>query len=203
VDGELVGEVAPLGHLDGVDLADEVGDRGVGGGQLLAEAGVAGHPGDGRVVAVGGDEVAGVARHGVVGVVVDLAAGHDRHPLVEQSDQRPDHAGLGLSPLAQQDDVVAGEDGVLDLREDGVLIAHHPLDDGLARRDAGQGVATHLVLDGDRSPTRRPELAQGRGPGRGGCRGSIRIGLRLNCRLGRLGHDGQATAGPTRRPGRR
>ena len=44
VQRELVGEVAALGHLDGVDLADEVGDRGVGRGQLLAEAVVAVHP---------------------------------------------------------------------------------------------------------------------------------------------------------------
>ena len=38
VQRELVGEVAALGHLDRVDLADEVGDRRVGRGQLLAEA---------------------------------------------------------------------------------------------------------------------------------------------------------------------
>ncbi len=56
--GELVGEVAALGDLDGVDLADEVGDGGVGGGQLLAVALVAVHPFDGGVVAFGGDEVA-------------------------------------------------------------------------------------------------------------------------------------------------
>ena len=48
VDGELVGEVAALGDLDGVDLADEVGDRRVGRGQLLAEAAVAVHPLDRR-----------------------------------------------------------------------------------------------------------------------------------------------------------
>ena len=60
VQGELVGEVAALGHLDGVDLADEVGDRRVGRGQLLAEAVVAVHPRDRRVVALGRDQVAGV-----------------------------------------------------------------------------------------------------------------------------------------------
>ena len=51
VQGQLVGEVAALGHLDGVDLADQVGDRGVGGRELLAEAIVAVHPVDRRVVA--------------------------------------------------------------------------------------------------------------------------------------------------------
>ena len=38
VERELVGEVAALGDLDRVDLADQVGDRRVGGGELLAEA---------------------------------------------------------------------------------------------------------------------------------------------------------------------
>jgi hypothetical protein len=47
VEGELVGQVAALGDLDGVDLADEIGDGGVGGGQLLAVALVAMDPVDG------------------------------------------------------------------------------------------------------------------------------------------------------------
>ena len=38
VDGQLVGEVAALGHPDRVDLADQVGDGGVRRGQLLAVA---------------------------------------------------------------------------------------------------------------------------------------------------------------------
>ena len=60
VQRELVAEVPTLGDLDGVDLADEVGDRGVGRGQLLAEAVVAVHPVDRRVVAVVLDQRAGV-----------------------------------------------------------------------------------------------------------------------------------------------
>ena len=62
VDGELVGEVAALGDLDRVDLADQVGDRGVGRGELLAEAALAVHPLDRRLVAALGDEQAGVVR---------------------------------------------------------------------------------------------------------------------------------------------
>ena len=64
-----------------------------------------------------GDEVAGVLRHRVVRVVVDLAAGDDRHPLVEQAGERADHAGLGLAALAEEDHVVAGEQRVLELRQ--------------------------------------------------------------------------------------
>ena len=123
VEGELVGQVAALGHLDGVDLADEVGDGRVGRGQLLAVALVAVDPVDRGVVAELVHQVAGMAGDRLVGVVVDLAAGDDRHPLVEQADQRADHAGLGLAPLAQEDDVVAGQQGVLELGHDGVLVA--------------------------------------------------------------------------------
>ena len=57
VDRQLVGEVAAFGDLDRVDLADEVGDRRVGRRELLAEAAVAVHPLDRRVVAALGDEV--------------------------------------------------------------------------------------------------------------------------------------------------
>ena len=51
MDGELVREVAALGDLDRVDLADEVGDGDVGRGQLLAEALLALQPDDLYVVA--------------------------------------------------------------------------------------------------------------------------------------------------------
>ena len=165
VDGQLVGQVAPLGHLDGVDLADEVGDRRVGGGELLAEALVAVDPFDRGGVAVLGDEVAGVAGHGMLGIVVDLAAGDDRDPVVEQLDQRADHAGLRLAPLPQEDDVVARQHGVLELREDGLVEADHRGDELLAGGDAVHGVAADLVLDRHRAPARRPELSQGGGTG--------------------------------------
>ena len=46
VDRQLVGKVAPLGHLDRVDLADEVGNGDVRRGQLLAVALVGRQPGD-------------------------------------------------------------------------------------------------------------------------------------------------------------
>ena len=53
---ELVGEVTTLRHLDGVDLSDEVGDRGVGGRELLAVTAIAVYPFDRGVVASIGDD---------------------------------------------------------------------------------------------------------------------------------------------------
>ena len=133
VDRQLVGEVAALGDLDRVDLADEVGDRRVGRRELLAEAAVAVHPLDRRVVAALGDEMARVRRDRVVRVVVDLAAGDDRHPLVEQADERADDARLRLAALAEEDHVVAGEQRVRELREDGVVVTDDAVDERLAR----------------------------------------------------------------------
>ena len=52
MDGELVREIAPLGHLDGVDLADEVGNGDVRRGELLAVAAITGQPCDGGGVAL-------------------------------------------------------------------------------------------------------------------------------------------------------
>ena len=46
VDGQLVGQVAALGDLDRVDLADQVGDGDVGRGELFAVARVAADPVD-------------------------------------------------------------------------------------------------------------------------------------------------------------
>ena len=138
VERELVGQVAALGHLDRVDLADEVGDRRVGGGQLLAEARRRGAP-----TSIGVSSPCSATRSrawretGRVRVVVDLAAGDDRHPLVEQAGERADHAGLRLAALAQEDHVVAGEQRVLELRQDGVLVAEDPVDERLAGRDPG------------------------------------------------------------------
>ena len=56
VEGQLVGQVAALGDLDRVDLADQVGDRDVGRRQLLGVAPVAGQPVDRGRVAVALDD---------------------------------------------------------------------------------------------------------------------------------------------------
>ena len=184
MDGELVGEVPALRDLDGVDLADEVGDRGVGRRQLLAEATLAVHPLDRALVAPFRDEHAGVLGDGGVRVVVDLAAGHDGHPLVEERGERPDHAGLALPPLPQEDHVVPSDERVLELREDGVLVTDDAFDEGLACGNTRKRVRPHFFLDGARHPSTGLELAEGSG--------SRHVGFSLVSRAGR----GHRTSGP-------
>ena len=161
VDGELVGEVAALGDLDRVDLADEVGDRRVGRRELLAEAAVAVHPVDRRVVAVLGDRGARACDDtGIERIVVDLAARDDRHPLVEQADERAHDARLRLAALAEEHDVVAGEQRVGELRDDGVVVADHAVDERLALGEGARRVGADLVLDRSRHPTAGAQLSE-------------------------------------------
>ena len=126
VDGLGVAERAALGDLHRVDVADQVGDAGVRGGQLLGVPLVAVPPRDRQVVA----ELGGAALRGVgdrlVGVLAELGAGDHRRPLVEQADQGAQQPGLALAALAEQHDVVAGDQRPLELRDHGVLEAVQP-----------------------------------------------------------------------------
>ena len=57
-------------------------------------------------------------------------------------------AALGLTPKAQQDEVVPGQQRVDDLGEDGVLIADDAGEQRLAGAQPGQEVAPDLFPDG-------------------------------------------------------
>ncbi len=149
VDGELVRQVAALRHLDGVHLADEVGDGDVRSRQLLAVALVRREPGDLEAIALLGKTVAAALADGPERVVVDLAAGDDRHRVVQQVHQGADEPGLGLPSLAQEDDVLSGEEGVLQLGDHRLLIAHDAGEERPAPPDLLDEVAAHLLLHGD------------------------------------------------------
>ncbi len=158
---QFVAQVAALGDLDRVDFADQVRDRCVGRGQLLAVALRPVYPLDRHGLAQFVEKVEREARHRLVGVVVDLGTGHDGHPLVEQSDHRSDHARLGLSSLAQKDHVVPGQDGVLQLGHHGLLETEHARYEALACGDSLGRVAPHLLGDWDRLPAAATEIGQG------------------------------------------
>src|SRR3989454_7067993 len=84
VDGEFVGEVASAASgADGIDVADDVGHGDVGCGEVFDEAILAGHSGEGGVVAVGGDFFAASAADGFQGIIVDFAASNDGNLLIQ------------------------------------------------------------------------------------------------------------------------
>ena len=74
------------------------------------------HPFDRGVVALFGHAVAAGHANGIIGIVVDFAAGYFGDILIQQADQAANQAGLGLPSLAQQDYVLTGENGVFQLR---------------------------------------------------------------------------------------
>ncbi|MFN8093447.1 MAG: hypothetical protein U0599_14735 [Vicinamibacteria bacterium] len=149
---------------DRVDVADDVGDRHVGRRELLDVALVATQPRDGRRLALLGDEIAAALAQGRLGVVVDLAPGHDRDRLVEERREGPEDAALRLAAQAEEDHVVPRENRVRDLRDDGVLVAEDAGEERFLRLEPAHEVAAHLLPDGDaRRGTRRPELSEGAG----------------------------------------
>ena len=147
VDGLGVAEGASFGYLDRVDVADQVADARVGGGELLAVpvAGVA--PGDRQVVAQLGGEPPAPRADRVVGVVVDLAAFDDRSPLVEQAAQGADQPGLTLAALAEQDEVVPGDQGAFQVGQDGLAEPHDAGEGVLSGSQHGEQILPDLVLD--------------------------------------------------------
>jgi hypothetical protein len=73
-------------------------------------------------------------------VFVQLGARDDGCPLVEQRDQRADQAGLALAALAEQDHVMAGQHGPLDLGQHGVVVADDAGKTGCTGGEQGQQV---------------------------------------------------------------
>ena len=164
MEGELVGQVAALGDLDRIDLADQVRDRDVGRRELLRVAPVAGDPVDRRGVAVALHDGPRRRADRCVRIVVELAAVDGRQPRIEETDEQPCHPGLGLAALAEEDQVVPGEDRVLDRRHDRVLVADDAGEHLRPRGQAGEEVGPQLVLDGPRAPARGAEVARGSPP---------------------------------------
>ena len=94
-------------------------------------------------------------------VVADLAAGERRHRLVEERHERPGQAALGLAPLAEQDQVLAGQERVLDLGQDGLVEADDAGEDALAALELPDEVLADLGLDGARRVACLTKLADG------------------------------------------
>ena len=108
---------------------------------------LAAHPGDRRIVARLGDQLAPVLGDRRERVVVDLAAGHDRHRVVEQRDERAQNPRLRLAAQAEQDEVVPRQERVDDLRHDGVFVADDAGEQRSALAEPVEQVLAHFVLD--------------------------------------------------------
>ena len=127
VEGQHVGQVAALGHLDRIDLADQVGDRDVRGRQLLGVSPVARAASDRGCVTLLAATIARAGRADrLERVVVELTSFDDRQPRVQQLDEHPGHPRLRLPSFPEKDEVVPGQDRVLDGRDDRILEPDDP-----------------------------------------------------------------------------
>ncbi len=173
VDGLRVTQGAALGDLHRVDVADQVGDRGVGGGQLLGVPVAAVAPLDRQVVAlerrgarfdstvIGSNGCSPRSEPAMTGV-----HSSSRPTMVRSSRVLPWPA------LAQQDDVVAGDQGPLELRDDGGLEAVEARPRVAALGQGAEEVVADLGAQGLGDVAGGAELADGRRSGsRGGSGG--------------------------------
>jgi hypothetical protein len=161
VDRQLVRQdVAAPGRLDGVHVADHVGDGHVGRGELLDVAMLPGNPFDRGVVPVLVELQLAEFGDGVERVVVDLRSRQDRNLGIQELDELSEDPTLRLTAQSEQDEVVAGEDRVHDLRHHGVVVSHDAREQGLAVTQLANQVGSELVLHGARDIPRRPQFTK-------------------------------------------
>ena len=164
VNGQLVAQVASLGDLDRVDLPDEVGDGDVGRRELFRVPVLARQPLDRRAVAALGEDRAAFGGDRAERVFGDFRPVDHRRFVVEQRGQATYDARLRLAPFAEEDDVLAAENGVGNLRDDGVFVAHDAREQRFATLELADQVAAHFRLDRQDLVAGVLEFAQG-----GGC----------------------------------
>ncbi len=109
--------------FDGVDVADQVGNGHVGRGELFHVAVFRSEPRNRRAFTALGKQIAASAANRRVGVVVNFASGDVGHLRIEQGRKGAKDAAFGLSAQAEQNEIVARENRVHDLRDDGVVVA--------------------------------------------------------------------------------
>ena len=148
MNGFGVTQSATLGHAHGVHVTDQVGHGGVRGGQLLHVPIGAVPPGNGKGVTLVRCAAQGFSGDGIERVLIELRALDHRTPLVEQSGQGTQQAGLSLASLTQQHDVMAGNQGPLELRDDRAVKAVQTGPRILPGRQCGQEVVANLFTQG-------------------------------------------------------
>src|SRR5262249_48619021 len=95
-------------------------------------------------------------------MVVDLAAGDDRRPLIQQPREGADQPGLALAAPAEQDDVVPGEQRPLQVRQHSLVKADDAGKPFLSRAHPREQVLSDLLLDGSIEVAARLQVAERR-----------------------------------------
>ena len=148
MNGLGIPERTPLSHLHRVDVADQVGHGRVRGGELLGVPLVAVPPRDRQVHAGLLRPPPGHRGDRLVGVLGELRPVDDGRPLVEQPDEGAQQPSLALPALAEEYDVVAGQDRPLELRDHGLRETVQPGPRIATLFQGIQQVAAELLLEG-------------------------------------------------------
>ncbi len=126
MNGQLIGKVAPTTRgANRVNVAENVGDRNVGSSKFLDVTLVARQPGNGRIVALGSQAFAASAANGSQRMVVDFAPCDHRNFRVQKLHQAAQDTAFGLATQSKENEIVAGQQGVHDLRNDAVVVSMH------------------------------------------------------------------------------
>ena len=96
-------------------------------------------------------------------MVAQFSTTDHRRPLVEQADQSPQQARFALAAFAKEDEVVAGNQGPLQLGQHGVVESQDAGPDLSAIRQRGQQILPDFLLDSPFTMTGGTQFADGAG----------------------------------------
>ncbi len=148
MDRQLIRELQTTpSRLDGVDVADHVGDRHIRRRQFLDKPLVSRKPRYRQVVALLRDPATTAPAEWCQRIVMDLTARHNRDLLVEEIDERSKQPSLRLAPKAEDDEVVTGQDRVDDLWDDRLVVADDAWEQLLPSPKFGDQVVAKLLFD--------------------------------------------------------
>src|SRR5438132_11314319 len=113
MNGQFIAEqVTALRCLNRIHVADDVGDRHVGGCEFFYKSRIAFYPGDRRRVLMQFNRLTAERADRTERIIVDLRAGDDRYFRVKQVRELPNDPAFRLTAEAKQNQVMPGENRV-------------------------------------------------------------------------------------------
>src|SRR6266516_5216568 len=134
-------------RFDRINVADEICDSYIWGRQFFHVTLFRREIRDRRALATLRNQIAAAAANRRIGIIVNLASGDVWHLRIKQSCQRTKHAALRLSAQSQKNEIVPRENGVNDLRNDGVFVDNNSAKNGLALTEPGDEFVAQFILD--------------------------------------------------------
>src|SRR6185503_616389 len=141
--------MSALGGFNRIDVTDDVGDRHVRRGKFLYKARITTNPIDVGGVAVNCQGLPPIRRDRIKGIVVTFRAGDNRYFIVQKLRELANDPAFGLTSQAEQDNVVAGKNGVGELRDYSFIIANDAAEKFFAGAKLLDQIRAQFVFDRD------------------------------------------------------